>query len=211
MFMQLDVQNGLVEKTIYNGIDLNIFCPRNSRLKSELCVEQKFVILGMANKWLSKENVETFEYVASHLDNSMVLMLVGCSKQQINNYKNNKNIIAIGFIQDRQELSNYYSIADVFVNITKVDSFPTVNIESIACGTPVITYDSGGSKETIDHETGLVVPYGDFKTLFKCIKEVKKKGKAYYTEKCRLRAEKLYNKEKRFLEYVDLYAQLTNE
>lgn len=200
-----------VEKTIYNGIDLNIFFPRNSTINSELCLEHKFVILGMANKWLSEDNVETFEYITSHLDNSMVLLLLGCTKEQIHRNKSNKNIIMKGFTRDRQELANYYSKADVFVNVTKVDSFPTVNIESIACGTPVITYDSGGSKETIDHETGIVVPYGDYETLFKCIKIVQRNGKGAYTEKCCQRARRLYNKEERFAEYAELYTKLISK
>ena len=118
------------------------------------------------------------------------------------------NVLMKGFVKSRTELAEYYSISDVFVNVTKVDSLPTVNIESIACGTPVITYDSGGSKEIIDELTGLSVAYGDYDSLLKCIYEIRNNTKAFYSEKCRERAEMLYNKDSRFAEYVDLYYRL---
>ncbi len=196
-----------VEKTIYNGIDLNVFHPTQSDKKRELHLDDKFVVLGMANKWLSEDNIKTFEYIVSNLDKSIVLLLVGCSEGQMQQ-NTIDNVLMKGFVKSRTELAEYYSISDVFVNVTKVDSLPTVNIESIACGTPVITYDSGGSKEIIDELTGLSVAYGDYDSLLKCIYEIRNNTKAFYSEKCRKRAEMFYNKDNRFAEYVDLYYRL---
>lgn len=197
-----------VEKTIYNGIDLSTFKPVKESNLVQLCLKDKFVIIGFANKWLSDDNKETIDYITSNLPASMVLLLMGCSSKQIQ--RNQKdNVIMMGFVENRAELAEYYSYSDVFVNVTKVDSFPTVNIESLACGTPVITYDSGGSAETIDEATGMVVPYGDSRQLLRCIQKVKENGKSFYSENCRRRAEQIYDKTIRFKEYVDLYYKIT--
>ena len=135
-----------VEKTIYNGIDLNVFHPTQSDKKRELHLDDKFVILGMANKWFSEDNIETFEYIVSNLDKSIVLLLVGCSESQMQQ-NTRDNVLMKGFVKSRTEFfSRVLLYFGCFVNVTKVDSLPTVNIESIACGTPVITYDSGAKQ-----------------------------------------------------------------
>jgi putative colanic acid biosynthesis glycosyltransferase len=55
----------------------------------------------------------------------------------------------------------------VIVNLTYEDTFPTVNIEALSCGTPVITYRTGGSPECLDAECGSVVECGDIRTIKK--------------------------------------------
>lgn len=50
-----------------------------------------------------------------------------------------------------EELAGIYTAADVFVNPTYEDNYPTVNLEARACGTRVITYDTGGCRETLMH------------------------------------------------------------
>jgi glycosyltransferase involved in cell wall biosynthesis len=60
-----------------------------------------------------------------------------------------EHIIPVGFIKGREELAKHYSLSNVFVNATHADTLPTVNMESICCGTPVITYNNSGSPELI--------------------------------------------------------------
>ena len=196
-----------VEYTIYNGIDLSIFKPTDYGTKISLGLEGKKIILGMANKWLAEENRSTYDYIISKLHKNTVLILIGCTNKQILNIAK-ENILAIGFVQNRSKLAEYYSMADVFVNVTKVDSFPTVNIEALACGTPVITYDSGGSAETIDGTTGAVVAYGDYINLMNKINTVLKIGKLKYKENCVKRAMQYYDKKERFQEYIKLYENI---
>lgn len=95
-----------VEKTIYNGIDLNVFHPTQSDKKRELHLDDKFVILGMANKWFSEDNIETFEYIVSNLDKSIVLLLVGCSESQMQQ-NTRDNVLMKGFVKSRTELAEY--------------------------------------------------------------------------------------------------------
>lgn len=119
----------------------------------------------------------------------------------------NKNIIAVGFIKDRDELANYYSAADVFVNLTHADTLPTVNMESICCGTPVITYDSCGSPELISKETGVVVKENDKVGIINSIKDISKNK----LKNCREVGVKKFDKEKCYERYIEIYKELNKK
>ena len=80
-----------------------------------------------------------------------------------------------------------------------------VNIEALACGTPVVTFNSGGSPECLDASSGLVVERGDLLGLVTAIATVKKNGKQFYTAHCQKRAQDWFDKDARFAEYVELY------
>lgn len=188
-------------KVIRNGIDLEIFKPCSEARKTLGIGEDKFVIMGMANKWLAEDSKECFQRIIESLTDNDMLIIAGCNKA-----KCNQSTDKIKYIEkmNPEKLPCYYSAADVFVNLTKADSLPTVNMEAIACGTPVITYNSGGSGELIEHgETGYVVPYGDIGALSKSIHNVKEKGKKFYTEKCRSFAMKNFDKNANFSKYID--------
>ena len=192
--------------TIYNGVDLNIFSKKASFLREKLNFQDKFVLLGMANKWLSKDNRDTLKYISENLDDQSILVLIGCEEK----IKLTDKIFGVPFISDRNRLAEFYSMADVFVNVTKVDTLPTVNIEALACGTPVITYDSGGSREILNDKTGYVVPYGDYVQLYQSIKNVKNNGKNYYTNYCIERTNEFFDNRKCYRDYINLYNSLLN-
>ena len=101
------------------------------------------------------------------------------------------------------------SAATAFVNPTWQDNYPTVNLEAIACGTPVVTYRTGGSVEAVTEETGYVVEQGDVAGLLKAVREIKNKGKEQYTAKCRAYALANFRKEERYADYLKLYEDLT--
>ncbi len=192
-------------KTIHNGVDLQIFKPgviENNRIQG-YCVQNKFVILGVASTWSERKGFFDFIELSKHLSDDYAIILVGLNKLQIKNLP--KNIIGISKTGNRQELAELYSMADVFINPTWEDSFPTTNIEALACGTPVITYQTGGSPEALTPETGFIVENGSIKGLIDAIRIVKFNGKSFYTQFCRTRAEEHFSKEKQFLKYFDLY------
>ena len=134
------------------------------------------------------------------------IVLVGLTKKQIEQLPD--NILGIERTESVKELAEIYSASDVFVNPTYEDSFPTTNLESLACGTPVITYKTGGSPEAIDELTGIVVEQGNIGKLIDAINKVKDKGKQSYSEACVNRAHRLYKKEDRYQEYIELYGSL---
>jgi len=194
-----------IEK-VYNGVDISIFKPKENDIREKYNIKDKFLVMGMANKWLLKENIDMLLSVSS-IPN-VNLMIVGCTEEQKKIIKSkNKNIIAVGFIKDRDELANYYSAADVFVNLTHADTLPTVNMESICCGTPVITYDSCGSPELISKETGVVVKENDKVGIINSIKDISKNK----LKNCREVGVKKFDKEKCYERYIEIYKELNKK
>ena len=109
-------------------------------------MENKKIILGVASGWGKRKGLGAFEMLSGLLPQDYQIVLVGLSKKQITRLQ--KNIIGIERTNNPQELAMLYSIAEVFVNPTLEDNYPTTNLEAIACGTPVITYNTGGSPES---------------------------------------------------------------
>lgn len=194
-------------KVLHNGVDLNSFSHKKSRnIIKELNLNNFFIILGVANIWDKMKGLDDFTELNKKLDDNEKIVLVGLSKKQIKELP--QNIIGIERTESIEELAELYSSANVFINPTWEDNFPTTNLEALACGTPVITYNTGGSPEAIDEQTGFVVNQGDINGLIKNIKIIQQKGKEYYREACLNRAAKLYNNKDRYREYIDLYKEL---
>jgi glycosyltransferase involved in cell wall biosynthesis len=120
-----------------------------------------------------------------------------------------------------EELAEYYSMADVYVNTTLEDTFPTTNLEALACGTPVITFATGGSVESVDDSTGKIVPKGDTEALIRAIEELRAETdyvsgssggeKASEIREACLKKSKEYDKNDRFRDYIQLYRELLEE
>lgn len=200
--------SNIPRKVIYNGIDINLFSinRNNIAVREKYNVGNRFLILGVASPWSRRKGLEDFIKLSKLLAHDMVIILVGLDKKQIKNLPS--NVIGLSRTENQNELKDLYSTADVFVNPTWEDNFPTTNLESLACGTPVITYKTGGSVEAISSDTGFVINKGDINSIVNSINIVKRNGKEYYKDLCRNRAIDLYNKEDRFKEYLDLYEEL---
>ncbi len=190
---------------INNGIDVNTFKPTPSDFRKRYNLKGKFVILGVANKWTKVKGFQYFMELSKELSKDEVIVLVGLSKKQLETLP--ENIIGIERTNSVTELAEIYSAADVFVNPTLEENYPTVNLEAQACGTPVITFNTGGSPETIDSSTGYVIKKGNFIELIHAINRVKVEGKDKYSEECVSRVRRLYNKNSNFQNYIHLYVR----
>lgn len=104
-----------------------------------------------------------------------------------------------------------YSSADVFVNQTLEETFPTVNLEALACGTPVIRFDTGGSSESVDDKTGIIVEGKSSAELYTCVSMVKADFKAQYKDDCVKRAIDCFEKNNKYNEYILMYRELLVE
>lgn len=138
--------------------------------------------------------------------------MIGLSEEEMKSLP--PNIIGLKRTTNVEELVDYYNLSDVFINPTYSDNFPTTNIEALACGTPVITYNTGGSPEAIDDFTGYVVQrgnIGDLKNAIEIIGSEFGKIKEQRQEYCRKRAVEHFNKNERFNDYVKLYQRILNE
>jgi glycosyltransferase involved in cell wall biosynthesis len=141
-------------RTIHNGIDLSVFKPSDSeKFKSMYNIQNKFILLGVANKWELRKGLKDFVELSNLLDSDYKIVLVGLSRKQIEQLPD--NILGIERTESVEGLAEIYSAGDVFLNPTYEDNFPTTNLEALACGTPVITYETGGSPEAIDESTGI--------------------------------------------------------
>lgn len=189
---------------INNGIDLTIFQYRDSSFKIRNNLQGKFIVLGVSNIWGKGKGLDAFIELSKKLVDCFQIVLVGTDNDVDKILPS--NIISIHRTQNQIELAEIYSASDVFVNPTLEDNFPTVNMEAIACGTPVITYNTGGSPEIIDNTCGIVVPKGNVDHLLTAIVSVQTKMIVFNSESCRKRA-LLYDERDKYRDYLDLYMQ----
>lgn len=206
--VQASFLGGYPVEIIYNGVDVNIFKPRNVtdsfKQKFGININSK-VILGVASTWDQRKGLNDFIKLRSMFNEDYTIILVGLRDKQIETLPS--GIIGVKRTNSVEQLAELYSLADVFVNPTYVDNFPTTNIEALSCGTPVITYCTGGSPEAIDGQVGIVVDKGDIKSLFSAVKHFAN-SKSVVSQACRERAYKLFNKNDRFEDYVRIFNRL---
>ena len=188
-------------KVINNGIDLAVFQPTPSTFRRQHGLEDKHLVLGVACVWDERKGLDVFVELAKRLPPEYAIVLVGTNEKTDALLPD--NILSIHRTQNQQELAAIYTAADVFVNPTREENYPTVNMEALACGTPVITFDTGGSPEMLDETCGSVVAYNDVDMLEREILRVCS-ATPYTAEQC-LRVSRGFDKHQRFKEYVELY------
>ena len=193
-------------EVIHNGVDLKKFMPVNGcRLREKYGIKEKFVILGVAAPWNKRKGLDDFLKLSRSMPSDKYsIVLVGLKKSQLK--KIPQNVVGVTRTESQQELAEFYSMADVFCNLTYLDTFPTVNLEALACGTPVITYRTGGSPEAVDERTGIVIEQGNVDALIGAIHRMSKMPLS--AKDCRKRAELLFDKDKCFEKYINLYNRL---
>lgn len=192
-------------RVINNGIDLTVFHPTDSDFRIRYGISpDKPILLGVAFDWGKRKGLDVFFKLAEDLGDAYQIVLVGTNEHV--DAKLPRNIISIHRTQNQRELAEIYSAADVFVNPTREEVLGMVNIEALACGTPVITFETGGSPECIDETCGMVVSCDDIPALEKAIKHVVL-DKPFSKEACRRCAEQ-FDMNDKYYEYIDLYQSM---
>ena len=190
-------------KVIYNGIDLSIFKPTESDFRQKHNCADKYIILGVAFGWGERKGLDVFIELAKRLPDNYSIVLVGTDEKVDGVLP--ENIISIHRTQNQKELAEIYTVADVFVNPTREEAFGLVNIEALACGTPGITFNTGGSPECYDETCGIVVKKNDIDAMEKEIIRICE-TKPYAEKKCISFAQD-FDMNARYQEYVDLYKE----
>lgn len=196
-------------EVINNGIDLNVFKPTHSNFREQYGIPgDKYIVLGVSFAWGYRKGLDCFVEMAEKLGEQYQIVLVGTDDEIDKNLPH--NIISIHRTQNQKELAEIYSAAEVFVMPTREENYPTVNMEAIACGTPVVTFDTGGSPEMLDDKTGIVVDANDIEATKKAIKDICEK-KRCNDEEYIVAYSKNFDMKKRFAEYIELYANVLEE
>lgn len=205
--MEQSFLKGYDMRVIHNGINLEVFnIYGTEEVKNKYQLGGKHILLGVASIWSREKGLDDFIELAAMLNKDETLVLVGVDAaiQKRLPY----NIIGITRTENIRQLAELYAAADVFVNLTWQDNYPMVNLEAIACGTPVVTYRTGGSIEAVTEHTGFVVEQGDVKGVLEAVRKIKKAGKTSYQQPCRDYALAHFNKEERYADYLRLYDEL---
>lgn len=188
---------------IHNGIDLSVFRPRENDFRRRYGCEDKYILLGVALGWGARKGTDVFVELARRLDPSYQIVLVGTDDDVDRTLPS--NIISIHRTHNQEELAEIYTAADLFVNPTREEVMGLVNVEALACGTPVVTFNTGGSPECIDESCGSVVPCDDVEALLAEILRIRRE--APYTKEDCMRRARAFAMQDRYDEYLALYEE----
>ncbi|MCM1060396.1 MAG: glycosyltransferase [Eubacterium sp.] len=191
-------------RVIHNGIDLNVFKPTASGFREKYNLKDNYILLGVSFGWGFRKGLDVFKELADRLDERFKIVLVGTDENTDKQLSD--NIVSIHRTNNQRELAEIYTAADLFVNPTREDNYPTVNMESLACGTPIITFRTGGSTEALDVTCGCIVECDDVDALEQKIIEICE-NKLFSQEAC-LEHAKMFNENDLFAEYVELYENM---
>ena len=188
-------------QVIHNGINVADFKPMQGNTKEKYDLQNKKIILGVSSTWTKEKGIDDFAELANMVSEEYQIILVGLQPKQMEQLPD--SIIKIGHTDSVQELAMLYTDADVFVNATYEDNYPTSNLEAIACGTPVITYDVDGSIESVQESSmGKIVEPGNIKALYQAIQEVTNISEEYKNRGLVIDQQLCYQ------EYVELYEEI---
>lgn len=194
-------------EVIHNGIDINVFRPQSMDVHKRYGIDEgKKIVLGVAAVWDARKGLTDFYQLAKRLPaDEYAIVIVGKLTEEKQAVEGGCQMVFVDRTQNALELAQLYSAASVFANPTYQDNYPTTNLEAIACGTPVITYNTGGSPEAVDENTGAVVAQGDMEALATAIEKFSAMD---CKEACLKRAESLFDNKKCFNAYISLYNKL---
>lgn len=155
---------------IPNGIDRTIFHPQSSSLREKYHLEDKKIVLGVANAWNARKGLPDLLTLAGRLGSDYQVVLIGLIEKQLPDIPS--EVLGLLRTANQTELAQWYTAADVFVNPTYEDTFPSVDLEAQACGTPVVVYETDGCPETVAPGNGRLIPQGDMQALENAVRDV---------------------------------------
>ena len=194
-------------QVIHNGIDIRTFCPQPTNAYERYGIDrEKKIVLGVAAVWSARKGMDDFCKIAQMLpSDEYAIVIVGQQTDKGAKNDGSCQMVFVNRTQNALELAQLYTSASVFVNPTYQDNYPTTNLEAMACGTPVITYRTGGSPEAVDENTGAIVEQGDVKGL---VDNIIRLSSEDHSEACRQKAEREFDNTKCFNPYITLYNKL---
>ena len=188
---------------------MQAFYPRQKetqRIRKKYRLENSFIILGVATGWSKDNGLYNFIELRKLLDDDFVIVLVGVTKSIKTMLPD--GIVGIERTDNLAELAAIYTTADIFINGSYEETFGLVTAEAMACGTPVIVYNSTACPEIVKPGTGYVVPVGNVDEIKKSIfhyKSLSNEEKMMMSRQCTDYVVNNLDKKNKYNEYVDLY------
>lgn len=201
------LQDASILTRIYNWIDTDIFkIIDGDNLKEELgLAKEKKVLLGVAAGWTDEKGLSDFIELAKMLPSDYYIVLVGNKETEL---ELPSNLRIVGRNNSVYELARYYNMADVFLSLSIEESFGKVVAEALACGTPVVVYNSTASPELVGDDCGYVVEAHDIGHLSDCVIKICMKDKKIFSENCRRFAILNFDKNKNIPDYIDIFERI---
>ncbi|WP_407450192.1 glycosyltransferase [Fibrobacter sp.] len=193
-------------RTIYNGIDTDVFAFVESDIKQQLGLSGKKIILGVSNTWDARKGLDDLIELSEVLDDSFKIVVVGHIKDK----RRKDKIINLPRMENQNKLAELYSAADVFVNPSREETLGMTTIEAMSCGTPVITYNLTAVSEPVSEGCGIVLDYDENKNIDNLKSAILKMTSARneFNKSCRDRVVSMFGEKERFCEYVNLYHKM---
>lgn len=191
--------------TIYNWVDTNLFRPleNTQSLREKYGIpSEKRVLLGVAAGWTEDKGLSDFVRLSDMLPDCYEILLIG---DNTSGFHNRSNIKIIGKTDSIEQLAEYYNLADCFLSLSEEESFGKVVAEALACGTPVIVYNSTASPELVGEGCGYVVEKHDFSALLNAIESIFLQSPELYRITCRNFALTNFEKNENIQKYFELY------
>lgn len=188
-------------KVVNNGIDTDVFKPTQNNFREKNNIHKRYIVLGVAFGWDKRKGLDIFIKLSEELPDNYQIVLVGIDEKKAQELP--VKILTVEKTHNQKELAEIYSASDIFVNPTREDNFPTVNLEALACGTPVVTFNTGGAPECINSKTGSVVECDDVERIAAEIVRICRE-KPYARDECAKQGRK-YDKRLKFKEYINIY------
>lgn len=190
---------------INNGIDTKIFKPTDATdLKLRYGLNDKFILIAVSTCWCKSKGLDDYLELRKRLNKDYEIILIGMTSKQIMQYKSS-GIICIAKTQSQYELAQWYSLANIVMNLSYAETFGLPVVEGFACGTPAIVYDDTALPELVTPETGISVTTGNLDEVIKAIDTIRGNKKSLYSEACIRRVRERYDKENNYNKYINLY------
>lgn len=194
---------------VYDSVDTSTFKYTESNLREVYGLQRKFVLLAVAANWTKAKGWNDYISLSRILPQDCVIMLLGVKDDEIKELP--KEIIGVPRVEGKQKLAEYYSMADVLLNLSYQETFGMTTAEAMACGTPGISYNVTACPELLTPETGIVVNAGNLQQVLEAISTIKEKGKVSYSVSCRERAVYVFDSEKVNKKFFDIYNNILDK
>lgn len=193
---------------IHNGIDTEIFKPRQSDIRERLGIDNKKLILGVSNIWNGQKGEKEFIKLSKIMPEDYVIVLVGKNSDIV--AEKSERIISVAQTKNQIELAELYSAADVFVSTSIEDSCPLVVLEALASGTPAVVYNSTGLPENVKDGCGKVVEIGNVREMLNAITDIVNSNEPY-SRRCAEMVQSKYTVRHMCENYYNLYKKVLGE